>query len=323
MSKAPIKTRAPARKPSISASLGANPFPETPLHVDAEPLGSSFEDGRNMQRSLQGLADGPGPQMKKPGFLASLGQQLKDPEIRAALFRSGAETLASGNIGAGFKAGADLVDKRRSAAAAAAQQGIENNQRQQQIENSYNLGLGGISIDEAKLVEARRAARAREGNDDDRLRVDLYKHNNPSGDKIVGERGANHRTELGEQGATQRTSMQQQGANYREHLSQDGQNFRHGTASGDVRYRTEHPDEPTTTTTSEYPATPETSTGGFLGFGATKVPAQPKRTVVTKGPAASEVKPGEPVAISSDADYDALPSGATFKAPDGTIRTKP
>lgn len=33
--------------------------------------------------------------------------------------------------------------------------------------------------------------------------------------------------------------------------------------------------------------------------------------------------PGDMPAITSDAEYDALPSGATFKAPDGSIRKKP
>lgn len=43
-------------------------------------------------------------------------------------------------------------------------------------------------------------------------------------------------------------------------------------------------------------------------------PAQPTQPTPEAAP---------PVEIMSDADYDALPSGATFKAPDGTIRKKP
>lgn len=40
-------------------------------------------------------------------------------------------------------------------------------------------------------------------------------------------------------------------------------------------------------------------------------------------PLAPFTPPGAPVTITDDAGYDALPSGATFKAPDGSIRKKP
>lgn len=57
-------------------------------------------------------------------------------------------------------------------------------------------------------------------------------------------------------------------------------------------------------------------------------PAPPDTAPVTPvgpmpAPAAPAVDQGQPVPIQSDAEYEALPSGASFIAPDGTVRRKP
>ena len=43
-----------------------------------------------------------------------------------------------------------------------------------------------------------------------------------------------------------------------------------------------------------------------------------------QGPAIDwAVRNGIPIPITGDSDYDSLPSGAMFRAPDGTMRRKP
>lgn len=94
------------------------------------------------------------PEVQRPGILGGLKQALQDPELRAALFRSGAQTLATGNIGQGFQAGAELVDQRRRLR--------DENARQ---DRDFGLRERGVKAD-----ERRSDATIRQG--DDRNNID-------------------------------------------------------------------------------------------------------------------------------------------------------
>ena len=58
----------------------------------------------------------------------------------------------------------------------------------------------------------------------------------------------------------------------------------------------------------------------ILGQALKKLEAQ---AAAGASPAATPPPPGATVAITSDAEYDALPSGTMFKGPDGKVRRKP
>lgn len=235
---------------------------------------------------------------KSNGLFDRIGDFLHSDEGRAALLRSGAATL-TGGLGAGINAGAGFVDQRRKERAASAQDATENAFREKQLNNTYNLGLGRLDIDAANSDETGRHNRAGEGNDQYRVQADLYKHNNPSGDTRLraAEDRFQHLTPSGDTVTTQ-----------------GGENYRHDNASADntqdnqtqlMRDRLAH--APTISTHAHYTTTPEQ----YAKDGPRLRPSQ------------VQPNPGGATKISSDEEFNALPSGARFMGPDGQIRIKP
>lgn len=52
--------------------------------------------------------------LQKRSFFDSIGDKLNEPGVRAALLRSGATTLSTGDLGQGIMAGANFMDQRRT-----------------------------------------------------------------------------------------------------------------------------------------------------------------------------------------------------------------
>lgn len=72
---------------------------------------------------------------RKRGIFERIGDALEDPNIRAALFRSGAATF-DGGIGAGAMAAADFMDERR-----------RDDERRRQFELGHDLDKERVGID--------------------------------------------------------------------------------------------------------------------------------------------------------------------------------
>ena len=238
--------------------------------------------------------------LKKPnGLFDRIGDFLHSDEGRAALLRSGAATL-QGGLGAGIEAGANFVDQRRHERAAGAQQAAELALRGKQVDNAYNLGLGGLDIQAGQLSETGRHNRAGEGNERYRVDADLYKHRTPSGDTSV-RVAEDHFEHVNPSGNTV--------------LTEQGQNYRHDTPSGDNTQ-----DNQTQLTRDRIQAAPRTTVHAHY----TTTPEDFARNGPRlRAPSQVQPAPGGATRISSDADYNALPSGTRFMGPDGQIRIKP
>jgi hypothetical protein len=272
----------------------------------------SFEDGMKAGRTFGDLAHTTDSlAAPRTGMLSRIGDFLHSDEGRAALLRSGAATLSSGNIGQGIQAGADFVDKRRHEREKAASDSAALNLDRLKSDRVYNLGLGRLDIEGQSADETGRHNRASEGNEVYRTDSENYRHRTPSGDKVVdvNERRYEHINPSGN------TVVTQQGENYRHNavsgdaaLTQTNENMRNARDNNTEIMKARMGIAPTSSVHAHYTTTPDE----YARNGPRLRP--------------SEVTPnnaGAVATISGDADFAALPSGARFKGPDGVVRIKP
>lgn len=208
----------PAIKPP--EAIPAADLKGAPLNLPStDPMSATFDQGVDSANVLNAAANAGTIAAPHTGMLSRIGDFLKSDEGRAALLRSGAATLQSGNIGSGIMAGANFVDQRRHERESQAAGADERSMRQQQIDNAYNLGLGNLDVNATEAGERSRHNRATEGNDAYRVDSENRRHVTPSGDKVVDvkERRFEHQTPSGDTTARE-----------------EGQNFRHGTVSADT-----------------------------------------------------------------------------------------
>lgn len=253
---------------------------------------------------------------KPRGFMDRIGDFLHSDEGRGALLRSGAATL-NGGLGAGIQAGADFVDHRRHERAVTAASDADRAERSREFDATDAFRTGQLDLTRDQNHETAEHYRRGDMNDSRRIDADLYKHDTPSGDASLqstttrythdrpsgdtvvntGERRFEHLTPSGD------VVTQQAGEDRRN--TQDNQTSILNTLR-------DHP-APHDTIRLHYQATPQT-----LG-------AQHRAAVAAVRP--SEVRPSgdssAPAKVSTDAEFDALPSGTRFIGPDGQVRIKP
>jgi hypothetical protein len=207
----PINPDASGRMAGIESALAALPVEET----------ATFDMGGGSDTFSST------PELKQYGALKrgliGVDDFLKSDEGRAALFRSGAQTLATGNIGQGFLAGADLVDGRRKERTAAAQQSFENEAKTRGLDIQETQVDGNLAINEGQLFETGRSNRATENIRKYGIDSDNWRHQTPGGGDILRARTDVATTGMRESGATNRTMIGESGANYRTRLNESGE----------------------------------------------------------------------------------------------------
>lgn len=213
----------------------------------------------------------PAPKLKGNGVFDRIGDFIGSDDGRAALLRSGAETLRSGNIGSGIAAGAGWMDEQRMQRAKQAQwdqehqlkaQGVDIDQQRADQSGMYqaaqidDMALG-REIDTAKLEEAIRKAKTGEQLDTmEMMLLDKYR---------------SEQTGLG-YARIQQDDVNNQRSTGASIYGTDSANMRHGSVSADQRYsvdgtnwRHNNPAQPKpfTTWTTKDAETGTTSSGQY------------------------------------------------------------
>lgn len=234
---------------------------------------------------------GPAPKLQGNGVFDRIGAFLGSDDGRAALFRSGAETLRTGNIGAGLAAGAGWMDEQRLQRARQAQIDKENELRTRGVDiDQQRADQSGIyqaaqiddmsarrSLDVAKLEEAIRKAQAGERLDTmEMLLLNKYRE----GELALGyQKDATARR-------GQDVTMRGQDIGWREHLTPSGSTVLTQDRTDDRYY---NPPAPALTTTT-----------------TTKKPGAVEGEEITVSTKASLPR------ITTQAAYDALPRGTEY-----------
>jgi hypothetical protein len=255
---------------------------------------------------------------KPRGFLDRIGDFLHSDEGRAQAMRFAAGAF-KGGMGGGLEAATSFADKRHHEAAETASAEADRAMKTQELGDNRAWHLGQLDNEAAQNAETTRHNQAGEGNAEYGINSENWRHTHPSGDASL-----RSRTDIYKWLHPSADTV----------TTQTGENYRHGTASGDTvttqageNYRHDNP--PPVPTPPGYTETSTTTdpvpkSSGFLGFGGH--PAAPKTVVTTRTPVRpSEVQPtsGAPTKVSSDEEYNALPSGSRFIGPDGQVRVKP
>lgn len=155
----------PAAAPMMAPVMATAPEAQATVAPNVPAMLSSVPD------NMQG---------KKPGFFDRVGDYLKQPDVSAALFRSGAATL-NGGLGAGLQAAAGYMDQQRGVKAKAAQQAFDNAIETGKLDlaklteaQKIDLARMGVNVDIARLGETSRHNRADEGLTANDQRVKIY-----------------------------------------------------------------------------------------------------------------------------------------------------
>ena len=248
--------------------------------------------------------------IKKPGMLDRIGDYLKSDDGRATMMRFAAGAF-NGGLGGGLTAATNFADQRRAQEAAAVTEAQKLALAGKQVDNTYNLGLGNLGIKSQEVGETASNDRANQG-----LRAYEINSTNARANQATGEKRYEHVTPSGDVQTTEA------GANYRHDTTsgdtttqQAGENERAVAANQkDIAVANIGHPAPQNTVHLHYTTTP----GLFAAMHGAAVNAVRPSQVRPNMPAA-----GQPVRVNSDADYAALPSGASFLAPDGSTRVKP
>lgn len=294
--------------PPEQAPMGALKMGEiAPVGLDPNmQLVDPTKSALDMGKVLGGL-----PEIQQHhGMLSRIGDYLKSDEGRAALFRSGATTLASGNVGQGFLAGANMVDQRKSDRMAQSSAAAKAAFEEKKLNMGYDVDAtnAGTAAFKAKSEEAH----YRRGDDNSRFGTesDNYRHSTPSADKLIGAKTDiyNHDNPSGD------TRLK---------VDQDRYQWDHPSATATQqdqgatdRARLQYGNRSKTTTTSK------TTVPVHLQGSQAEIAQQARNLGMGSGGAAVNA-PAGPVQISSDEEYNALPSGSQFIGPDGQVRMKP
>lgn len=329
--KAPGAVPPPAPAPIIPARPAAPVALPQPM---AMPDGPSIADMRvpDFASSLPGVT----PDMegalaappRREGFFDRIGNFLRSDEGRATMMRFAAGAAKDGLAG-GLGAATEFADTRRARAEEREDKGLDRMIRSRAIDNDYELGTDQNNIsregqanqrDIAEMEEGGRNRRygAPSGSDILRSRVDMATHANPSGNAQLSYR-------LGLRGQDlDRYQHDTPSGNVR--MNESGANYRHNTPSGDARLGIGSK-APHGKRVTQYVIPAEKEWTGF-GIGDGRVrrdTTKPERMVRDEEIIpVSEIQPGGDMPRpQSEAEYNALPPGTKFIAPNGTIRTKP
>lgn len=299
----PAPAPGPAAAPQVGSDMSNAGM--TANIVDALP---SFTDGAPKDATVFGKAgmDGINSSLaanaaKPRGFLDRIGDFLHSDEGRAALLRSGAATL-QGGLGAGIQAGANFMDERRHERDSTATENHRLDLQERHLNNEDEYRRGQLDLQGEQNENTRQYQSGQ-------LENDRYRTNSENYRSGLHETHEDYRTGVHEKGETGRTVYNQSAANYR-----------HDHPSGDTVYSqdqtTYREQNPVATPPAPHPNTLTTHVH------YTTTPDEYARNGPRLRP--SEVKPsGGPAKISTDAEYNALPSGTSFVGPDGQTRVKP
>jgi hypothetical protein len=244
------------------------------------------------------------------GFLQHIGDFLHSNEGRAEAMRFAAGAF-SGGMGGGLKAATDFADQRHHEQIAGASAAADRALRERELNDTRDYRTGELDLTRGQNDATRQHYERGDANDQ-------YRTNSE-----------NWRARLHEGGETSRTAMHEQGENVRTGANIGEKRFEHATPSGDVE--TQQSGE-TARNTQDNQASIMAArighpTGGdtiHLKYQATPETLGAKHAAAVAAVRPSQVQPNDaPVKISSDAEYNALPSGKKFTGPDGQVRVKP
>jgi hypothetical protein len=251
---------------------------------------------------------------KPRGFLDRIGDFLHSDEGRAQAMRFAAGAF-KGGMGGGLEAATNFADQRhhearrprlpmRTAASAA----VNSTPR-------MRSALGQLDLQRDQNRETAEHYRRGDMNDSRRIDADLYKHDTPSGDERTRSQTSIY-THLNPSGDARLNTSERRF----EHITPSGDTettqaaeTARNTATNQTAITTANigHQQPRDTIHVRYQATPETLGARIAAHVAAVRPSQVQPTS------------GAPVKVSSDEEYNALPSGARFIGPDGQVRVKP
>lgn len=283
---------APAEQPPVPTMPTRPPVSTPPIMPAPMPDGGSVTDVLpqvaglpGLTPEMQGVIDAP---PRRDGFMDRIGDFLKSDEGRATMMRFAAGA-AEGGLAGGLAAATQFADQRRSRAEEREDKRLDRDIRGRAVDQDYELGRDRIGV----------ALRGQDlGYDTDVMREEGVNRRwgTPSGNAVVGERGANYRAQLGESGAYRRSLLDYDLGERR--LSEDARQW--NTPSGNTVYSETEANRRAAmgigsktlgTRTERYiqPGKPIAGTGLF-GFGRDSTP---EREITIETPV-SEIQPGAP-----------------------------
>jgi hypothetical protein len=312
--------------PTVDGPPKVGPTVGPPDLTDASARTSNVLDGLNLVTDklpeapgipdgMDGIKSSLAANAAKPrGFLDRIGDFLHSDEGRAQAMRFAAGAF-KGGMGGGLEAATNFADQRHHESAAAAAAAADRDERGREFDENHQFHLGQLDATRDQNRETAEHNRRGDMNDSRRIDADLYKHDTPSGDERTRSQTSIY-THLNPSGDTR--------------LSTSERRFEHLTPSGDTETtqaaetaRNAATNQTAITTANinhkapqdsihvRYQTTPENFGRDHAAHVAAVRPSQVQPTS------------GAPTKVSSDEDYNALPSGARFIGPDGQVRVKP